>query len=931
MAPHKEELFTCLYCPAARPTRQGLRSHLHQSVACSKRYYAEFLGGDSSDSESQAESEPDEPPSSPTHSAGALDWDVGLQGYTEEDSVHPPAPVVIAGSGAAPALAAGKRQRATVEEVDEDDRWTCDYPEKREAGKQGAPCKSQYQQRLDEQTAAGREPWYPFASKAEWEFGRWLMTCGVSQSKIEELLKLDAIKPMNLSFHNTRAFLQRIDAIPAGPEWICHPFQLTGDEKDDKEEFKHEIVELWYRDPVECVRELLGNPMLANQGYEPCRVFRAMDNAGNLLNQEYSEMWTADWWWETQDKLPDGATLCPIILASDKTQLTRFSGDKQAWPVYLTIETGVNMNCADGFVRHIFLILAAYIADYPEQCLVACCRENSCPRCLCGPKQRGDTLRYPWRDPEATLSALDAQANEHPAEFLSQNLRPVLPFWSDLPHCDIFTCFTPDLLHEIHNGVFGDHIVSWSSAATDGVGPEIDQRFRSMTPHPSLRHFNKGITLTSQWTGTEHKNMEKVYLGVLANATDPRVIRAVRGIFDFTCYAHFETHTTESLALMDLAWAAFHDNKAIFLELEIRKHFDINKLHKLKHYTDSIRSRGTCGQFNTEHTERLHIDFAKLGYRASNRRAYIKQMAVWLRRQEAIQKFHHYLEWAVPGYVKEESDEDGSDSDDSDEVGLQQTPDAVVHSVAKTPPYSSLTATSIAADFHAPHFLLKLAAFLDSRSIRSPHELSASSTFPVYKRLSITLPRILEVGSRPIRDKVRAVPAKITASKGVQAVKPAQFDTVLARTDSELTPADFPSANLRACRVRVIFQLPVKYGRFSHPLAYVDWFRPLTQIVDDLGMYKVTLATRNNQQHSSVIPISAIVRSCQLIPIFGNKIDPTWTSALVLDQSKAFYLNPYLRHLDFHHLRYLPDLAAARKKEDDRRVRMRALGRAGRR
>src|ERR1700753_3948820 len=38
-----------------------------------------------------------------------------------------------------------------------------------------------------------------------------------------------------------------------------------------------------------------------------------------------------------QMKLPDGATLVPIILASDKTQLTQMSGDKQAWPVYITI------------------------------------------------------------------------------------------------------------------------------------------------------------------------------------------------------------------------------------------------------------------------------------------------------------------------------------------------------------------------------------------------------------------------------------------------------------------------------------------------------------------------------------------------------------------------------------------------------------------
>lgn len=94
------------------------------------------------------------------------------------------------------------------------------------------------------------------------------------------------------------------------------------------------------------------NPAFKNkQCYEPRRMYRRNDYS----NREYSEMWTADWWWEMQvriffnmkiihvdqslpkELLPEGATVAPVVLSSDKTNLTRFSGDKQAWPVYLTV------------------------------------------------------------------------------------------------------------------------------------------------------------------------------------------------------------------------------------------------------------------------------------------------------------------------------------------------------------------------------------------------------------------------------------------------------------------------------------------------------------------------------------------------------------------------------------------------------------------
>ena len=123
-----------------------------------------------------------------------------------------------------------------------------------------------------------------------------------------------------------------------------------------------------------------------------------------------------------------------------------------------------------------------------------------------------------WRDPTSTLEAMKNAAIGDIEDFTHLGLWLNRPFWKDLPYCDIFSCFTPNLLHQLHKGVFKDHVVKWAMKCLEGGADETNRRFRAMPHGSNLRHFQKGILLISQWTGTEYncKNMEKVFLSVLA-------------------------------------------------------------------------------------------------------------------------------------------------------------------------------------------------------------------------------------------------------------------------------------------------------------------------------------------------------------------------------------------------------------------------------
>ena len=126
-------------------------------------------------------------------------------------------------------------------------------------------------------------------------------------------------------------------------------------------------------------------------------------------------------------------------------------------------------------------------------------------------------------------------------------MKPIYhPFWELLPFVNIYQAITPDVLHQLHQGVL-KHLLSWLAKAYGAA--EIDAQSQWQIPNHHIRIFTNGITGLSHVTGKEHNLMSHILLALvvgtrLQNGLNPsQLVHAVHAFLDFLFLAWLPPHS----------------------------------------------------------------------------------------------------------------------------------------------------------------------------------------------------------------------------------------------------------------------------------------------------------------------------------------------------------------------------------------------------
>ncbi|KAF8252847.1 hypothetical protein K440DRAFT_509360, partial [Wilcoxina mikolae CBS 423.85] len=146
------------------------------------------------------------------------------------------------------------------------------------------------------------------------------------------------------------------------------------------------------------------------------------------------------------------------------------------------------------------------------------------------------------------------------------------------------------------------------------------------------RQFGDQLTQVKQWTGSEYKDMLKVWLAALDTILKghPNHHKFLKSVTDFILIAGYHSHTETTLRYLQDTLHGISRNIHLFLTYRHNQSISkIPKIHSLFHYIECIKEMGSVDNSDTEVSEAVHKNLIKGGYRASNKVDYIPQMLRW--------------------------------------------------------------------------------------------------------------------------------------------------------------------------------------------------------------------------------------------------------------------------------------------------------------
>ncbi|KAG1856780.1 hypothetical protein F4604DRAFT_1931785 [Suillus subluteus] len=784
-------------------------------------------------------------------------------------------------------------------------------------------------------------PYFPFAGKPDWEMAAFLLRSELSMADIDEFLKLEFNRKLPLSFHSERELRGCTEMLPSPPQWkyqiVPTEFPMT------------KTLRIFYRDPIKCLQSLLSHPMLADSfDFIPRKVYAEAEHAVRV----YHGFMTGDHAWELQEDLPDGATLLGVVLSSDKTKVSNLAGNRYAHPLLITLANidpdvrakgslqayiplallpvakfihrvkrmhgvladqllhqcidivieplkqaarlGIMMSDPAGFSRYCFTPLVAYIADTPEELVVACITMNASPVTMATCTNFGDPDHHPLCKGSSTLA----------------NIRKVV---TSVSPSDLVAFFEECKQYHL-NGVPRPFWMDWVTADPSYfLMPESSIIFTKCSLTMTVpgmctgyRTFKEGISNLKQTSGRDHHNIQRYIVGIIAGAAPTQFIMAIRTLLEFRYLAQAPQFSNKLLMELDSCLQLFHKHKQGIIDAGARRGKDggvkswvIPKLELLQGVVPSIRSLGILTQRSADPTEHAHITIVKVPARAGNNHDYDAQVCCHLDCRDKVDCF----DLAFRIYEQEEcAIDDESDDEDIDSRTAPYPYRTFSTSVAAYHLGYGPTLTKMTVDTAADHFLLPdlcpaISDYLD--------HIEANNDFPISgrRRAHPGCPLPFEciqtwckmrIQSKNFHDANRLEPSQAILAEPPSKNWPyGQYDSVLINTDKI---SKWPKCGLEGhciAHLRLIFR-PIT--QLSYGNAYYAYVERLDVVGLDksTGMYILRCAYRaNGDQISDVIRVIRIQAPVHLIPQFGDVAAPRLTAQTSINHSTEFFLNKF--------------------------------------